>query len=96
MIVLGRFGNGRLQREEQQRRDGVANERSLAKYRARKKREDRLATVDYVTLADGQVMAVPRASLAAAKELLAAQKAAERRVSLRQGNFSQRPLTDTE
>lgn len=36
--------------------------------------------VDEVMLADGQVLAVPRGNLAAAKALLAAQKAAARRV----------------
>lgn len=36
--------------------------------------------MDEVMLADGQVLAVPRANLAAAKALLAAQKAAVRRV----------------
>lgn len=36
--------------------------------------------VSYVTLVDGQVVAVPHANLAAAKELLALQKAALRRV----------------
>lgn len=36
--------------------------------------------VSYVTLADGRVAAVPHANLAAAKELLAMQKAALRRV----------------
>lgn len=36
--------------------------------------------MSYVTLADGQVVAVPHANLAAAKELLAMQKAALRRV----------------
>lgn len=40
------------------------------------------ASVDHVRLADGAVVAVPRANLAAAKALLAAQKAAERRVAL--------------
>jgi len=42
---------------------------------------DSLAHEDYVTLADGQVLIVPRANLAAAKGLLAAQRAAERRVA---------------
>ncbi len=36
--------------------------------------------VSHVTLADGQVVAVPHANLAAAKELLAMQKLALRRV----------------
>ncbi len=40
------------------------------------------SSVDYVRLADGAVVAVPWANLAAAKALLAAQKAAERRVAL--------------
>ena len=39
---------------------------------------------DYVTLADGTIVAVPRGNLAAAKGLLAAQKAAERRVAAKQ------------
>ncbi len=42
---------------------------------------DLLAHEDYVTLADGQVVIVPRVNLAAAKGLLAAQRAAERRVA---------------
>jgi hypothetical protein len=49
----------------------------------RTSREDRMAYVDRVVLADGQVMVVPRANLAAAKALLAAQKAAQRRVAAR-------------
>ena len=42
---------------------------------------DALAHEDYITLADGQVLIVPRANLAAAKGLLAAQRAVERRVA---------------
>ncbi|HUY78407.1 MAG TPA: hypothetical protein VMV29_16670 [Ktedonobacterales bacterium] len=42
---------------------------------------DSLAHEDHITLADGQVLIVPRANLAAAKGLLAAQRAAERRVA---------------
>ena len=37
------------------------------------------ANVDHVELADGTIFSVPRANLAAAKALLAASKAAERR-----------------
>lgn len=43
--------------------------------------EDLLAYEDNTTLADGSVYRVPRANLAAAKGLLAAQHAAERRVA---------------
>ncbi|MEO7001702.1 MAG: hypothetical protein ABI274_07920, partial [Ktedonobacterales bacterium] len=45
---------------------------------------ERISDGDHVTLADGSVMMVQRASLVAAKDLLAAQKAAERRVAERQ------------
>lgn len=45
------------------------------------RREARHAHEDCVILADGSVVVVPRANLAAAKALLAAQKAAERRVA---------------
>ncbi len=44
-------------------------------------RNDVHAEVDHVVLADGQVVIVPRTNLAAAKELLALQKVAERRVA---------------
>ncbi len=51
-------------------------------------REDRNARFDEVTLADGQVMVVPRANLAAAKALYAAQRAAERRMAQRAAYFA--------
>ena len=41
--------------------------------------EDRVATEDRVVLADGSIYIVPRANLAVAKGLLAAEKAARRR-----------------
>ena len=41
--------------------------------------EDRRATEDRVILADGSIFVVPRANLSAAKALLAAEKAAQRR-----------------
>lgn len=47
--------------------------------------------VDYVTLDDGTTVAVPRANLAAAKALLAARKAAERRVAAARVN-ERRPV----
>jgi len=43
---------------------------------------ERYATSTCVTLPDGKLMYVRNASLAAAKELLAAQRAAERRIAL--------------
>ncbi|HLY32027.1 MAG TPA: hypothetical protein VKQ36_13435 [Ktedonobacterales bacterium] len=45
--------------------------------------DDTLAYEDQALLADGQTMRVPRANLAAAKELLAARHAAERRLAER-------------
>ncbi|GEM_PF-7048540 len=45
--------------------------------------EDILAYEDKVRLADGSIQRVPRANLAAAKELLAAQHAAERHMAAR-------------
>lgn len=51
----------------------------------RTRHEDMRARSDYVALADGRVIEVPRASLAAAKMLLAAQKAAERHVAASRG-----------
>lgn len=51
----------------------------------RTRHEDMRARSDYVALADGSVIEVPRANLAAAKALLAAQKAAERRVAASRG-----------
>ena len=44
-------------------------------------RDDTYATADRVVLSDGQIVEVPRANLAAAKELLAAEKAAQRRLA---------------
>lgn len=41
--------------------------------------EDRAATEDRVMLADGSILVVPRANLSAAKALLAAERAAQRR-----------------
>ena len=52
--------------------------------------QDRIATVDRVTLADGSSIVVARASLAAAKDLLAAQRAAERRMLAHAENESAR------
>lgn len=43
---------------------------------------NQIAVFDLVELADGQVVAVPHANLAAAKDLLAAQRAAERRMAV--------------
>lgn len=45
------------------------------------RREEHNATSDRVVLADGRVIDVPRADLNAAKALLAAEKAAQRRVA---------------
>ena len=45
--------------------------------------EDRRATEDRVILADGSIFVVPRANLSAAKALLAAEKAAQRRADQR-------------
>jgi hypothetical protein len=58
--------------------------------------EDRLATQDRVIRADGSISIVPRTDLAAAKALLAAQHAAERRVEARTAHRSsrQRPARD--
>lgn len=44
-------------------------------------RDERYATTDRVILSDGQVIEVSRANLAAAKALLAAEKAAQRRLA---------------
>ena len=52
--------------------------------RALNQQRERASDMDAVTLVDGSVMLTPRASLVAAKDLLAAQKAAERRVAERQ------------
>lgn len=43
--------------------------------------DNRYATIDRVVLSNGHTVEVPRANLAAAKALLAAQKAAERQMS---------------
>jgi hypothetical protein len=51
--------------------------------------DDHTASTDEVILVDSSVMAVPRGNLAAAKELLAAQKAAQRRVAARWVAFGQ-------
>lgn len=48
------------------------------KYRTR--HEERIATEDRVMLADGSIIVVRRANLAEAKALLAAERAAQRRV----------------
>lgn len=48
------------------------------KYRTH--REERIATADRVMLADGSIIVVRRANLADAKALLAAERAAQRRV----------------
>ncbi|HZC79258.1 MAG TPA: hypothetical protein VE258_16005 [Ktedonobacterales bacterium] len=47
------------------------------------RRDDIVGAEDRVVLADGSVVVVPRANLAAAKALLAAQRAAVRRVGQR-------------
>lgn len=53
--------------------------------------------VSYVTLADGQVVAVPHANLAAAKELLAMQKLALQRVeAARAQTQSRTPMVEWE
>ena len=49
--------------------------------------------VSHVTLADGQVVAVPHANLAAAKEVLAMQKLALRRVEAARTNLRMRGRT---
>ena len=49
----------------------------------RTRQEDRRATEDQVILADGSVFVVARANLSAAKALLAAEKAAQRRADQR-------------
>ena len=49
----------------------------------RRWQDDLTAANDEVILADGTLMTVPRGNLAAAKEMLAAQKAAQRRVAAR-------------
>ncbi len=61
----------------------------------RTRREDRLATEDRVILADGSIVIVPRANLVAAKALLAAEKAAQRRMEAnlaRETGEQQRPI----
>lgn len=50
--------------------------------------EDRVASDDRVILADGSVVTVPRANLAAAKGLLAAVRVAQRRANARRANES--------
>ncbi|HEX5441181.1 MAG TPA: hypothetical protein VFW76_09875 [Ktedonobacterales bacterium] len=55
----------------------------------RTRREDRVATEDRVILADGSVFVVPRANLTAAKALLAAEKAAQRRADARRASARQ-------
>jgi hypothetical protein len=57
-----------------------AHERSLARGERQRHAGDVNGSHDYVVLADGSIFAVQRNNLAAAKELLAAQKAALRRV----------------
>lgn len=47
-----------------------------------------------VTLPDGQLMYVRNASLAAAKDLLAAQRAAERRIAAQRASWVMREVTD--
>jgi hypothetical protein len=56
--------------------------RALARARGEsaRRKADVQSTEDMVVLADGSLFVVPRNNLAIAKELLAAQKAAERRV----------------
>jgi hypothetical protein len=45
----------------------------------RNRHKDHVATEDHVMLADGSIVIVPRANLTAAKALLAAERAAQRR-----------------
>jgi len=68
-------------------KQGTASQREHVLHRLRQ--FERVSNVDMVTLADGSVMEVRRASLVAAKDLLAAQKAAERRVAGRQAALRQ-------
>ncbi|HEU4783142.1 MAG TPA: hypothetical protein VFS83_07380 [Ktedonobacterales bacterium] len=53
----------------------------------RTRREDRVATEDRVVLADGSIYIAPRANLAAAKGLLAAEKAARRRADTKRARM---------
>lgn len=59
----------------------------------RTQRNDTHATFDQVALADGQVVVVPRANLAAAKALLAAEKAAERRLAAERTHIAHRRVS---
>lgn len=72
------FGFGiRKQQQLQQPRFAVPAYPASARHQTTSAYE----TMNYVALADGTVVGVPRANLAAAKGLLAARKAAERRVA---------------
>lgn len=53
-------------------------------------RDEKYATHDRVMLSDGQVIEVPRANLTAAKALLAAEKAAQRRVAVERVQLASR------
>lgn len=53
----------------------------------RTRHEDRVAREDRVVLADGSIIVVQRANLSAAKALLAAERAAQRRVDTRRGHM---------
>jgi hypothetical protein len=57
------------------------------------RRDDLVAREDRVMLANGSIYIVPRANLAAAKGLLAAEKAARRRVDEKRGRDGQRIAT---
>lgn len=53
----------------------------------RTRRDDLVASEDRVFLADGSIYIVPRANLAAAKGLLAAEKAARRRADAKRARW---------
>jgi hypothetical protein len=55
----------------------------------RTRRDDLVAREDRVILADGSIYIVPRSNHAAAKGLLAAEKAARRRVDAKRGRDGQ-------
>jgi hypothetical protein len=58
----------------------------MLKLITRTRQQDRVAGNDRVILADGSVIVVPRANLAAAKGLLAAERAARQRAEVRRAN----------
>ena len=59
----------------------------------RTRRDDLVASEDRVILANGSIYIVPRANLAAAKGLLAAEKATRRRVDEKRARDGQRIAT---